>query len=466
MVEGALQACIQASVMALFVFVSRALLASRITPRLISLLWIPVVARLLVLIEFPVPTLEVNPPIGQMEFAAGGIQMISASQAISTLFAAPESLGIAGARGLRLVWLGGALVSLCPVSIVYARQLLALRHAPRPQSPKAAEWLARHRLNRSLRLFESGAVRTPIACGVVRPSIYVPIGFFDQPDAHIEAVLEHEFAHIRRFDTLTRPLSLVAACLFWFNPLFWAAYRIQAADQELACDASAISRLGEGFRETYALALLDAAEMSMGLGTAGAPAFRRGPLGKRIMRIIHPVGRISAWSAAAVAAIASLSIVAAGMACAVTETRVGLGNCSFSLPSHWNNRVEVSADSDRLVVHLPGRPDLYLLVLDMNARDPSPLYGESLELLWSGKDREGSSYELWGMCYAVVAVSDVWRAWPVSNPSYPGPDVEAEAVDLSTGGAMSAEQAHAAKNIEGPEAWAFLRGIAATAEIC
>ncbi len=399
-----------------------------------------------------------------MGLSTSGVQMTSLSQTISSFFTAPASSEMAGARVLSLVWLGGTLASLCTVSLVYAQQLLALRHASWAKSPKAVEWLVNHRLNRSLRIFESGAVRTPIARGVVRPSIYVPIGFFDQPNAYIEAVLEHEFAHIRRLDTLIRPLSLVGACLFWFNPLFWMAYRMQRMDQELACDASAISRLGEDSRETYALALLDAAEMSIRSNIVSAPAFRQGPLEKRIMRIIHPVDRRSVWSAAAVAMTVAFSVATAGMACTVTETKVGLGNCSFSLPSYWSNRVEVSAGSDRLVVHLPGRSDLYLVVLDMNNRDPSPLRGDSLELLWSGKDREGNFYELWGLRYAVVAVSDVWRSWPISDPSYPGPAIEAELVDLSTGGAVSAEQAHAAINVEGSEAWAFLQGIASTIE--
>ena len=53
------------------------------------------------------------------------------------------------------------------------------------------------------------------------------------------AVLRHERTHIRRGDTLTKPLFYALVCLHWWNPLAWLAFRQFERAAEQACDEAA-----------------------------------------------------------------------------------------------------------------------------------------------------------------------------------------------------------------------------------
>ena len=55
-----------------------------------------------------------------------------------------------------------------------------------------------------------------------------------------DAVILHERTHIRRGDPLTKPLFYAVACLHWFNPLAWLAFREFERDMEAACDEAAV----------------------------------------------------------------------------------------------------------------------------------------------------------------------------------------------------------------------------------
>ena len=51
------------------------------------------------------------------------------------------------------------------------------------------------------------------------------------------AVLAHEFAHIRRNDTLISALARLVKSVFWFHPLAWWLSRKVSELAELSCDA-------------------------------------------------------------------------------------------------------------------------------------------------------------------------------------------------------------------------------------
>ncbi len=70
--------------------------------------------------------------------------------------------------------------------------------------------------------YTCAAVATPFTLGVLRPRIYMPQSLQGPPR---RAVLLHERTHIRRGDPITKPLYYLAACLHWWNPLAWLAFR-------------------------------------------------------------------------------------------------------------------------------------------------------------------------------------------------------------------------------------------------
>ncbi len=75
-------------------------------------------------------------------------------------------------------------------------------------------------------------------------------------DAELKYILAHEYAHIRRQDTLTKLIFILVLCIHWFNPMVWIMYILFNRDIKLTCDGEALSQLGESSKTSYALTLI------------------------------------------------------------------------------------------------------------------------------------------------------------------------------------------------------------------
>ncbi len=95
------------------------------------------------------------------------------------------------------------------------------------------------------RLRESSDVLTPVAVGVLRPVVILPVGWRTWNANTKRAVLAHEFAHLRRHDTLVSALARLVTCMFWFHPLAWWVSRKISELAELACDAVVLERVDD-----------------------------------------------------------------------------------------------------------------------------------------------------------------------------------------------------------------------------
>ena len=104
--------------------------------------------------------------------------------------------------------------------------------------------------------FHRGNVTTPMVVGALHPRIVVPVDFEARyPKDEQELVLAHERAHATRNDVAVNMLGSLALCIFWFNPLIYAALAWLRMDQELACDAYVLLERDDA-RRRYAEALL------------------------------------------------------------------------------------------------------------------------------------------------------------------------------------------------------------------
>ena len=172
--------------------------------------------------------------------------------------------------------------------------LRATRLAARGHELEHARWTeavrrvsAHFGLRRRVRVIASRAVTTPLAGGVVRPTVYVPADAPSWTDERRDIVLAHEIAHLASRDPLRNLISRVACALYWFHPLVWLARRQSIADCERACDEAV---LASGVRpSTYARVLLDFAEVApLHTPSAVVAMVRRtaGPLETRVMAIL------------------------------------------------------------------------------------------------------------------------------------------------------------------------------------
>ena len=130
--------------------------------------------------------------------------------------------------------------------------------------------------------YSGACVAVPFTLGVVRPRIYMPDHV---QGAARQAVLLHEQTHIRRQDTLTKPLFYAVACLHWFNPLAWLAFRELSHDMEAACDEAAVRGCSLPERSAYCASLLQFA--TQGRAVPGSLSFGAGGVKARIVHLLH-----------------------------------------------------------------------------------------------------------------------------------------------------------------------------------
>lgn len=128
--------------------------------------------------------------------------------------------------------------------------------------------------------YTCAAVATPFTLGMLRPRIYMPQSLQGAPR---QAVLLHERTHIRRGDPITKPLYYLAACLHWWNPLAWLAFRQFEQYMELACDEAAIGTAPAAKRADYCESILRFATVRQ---MPGALAFGQGQVAKRVAHLL------------------------------------------------------------------------------------------------------------------------------------------------------------------------------------
>ena len=87
-------------------------------------------------------------------------------------------------------------------------------------------------------------IKSPALFGFIRPRLVLPQGLIETLSLdELYYVFLHELAHLKRGDIYLGWLSSLLQILHWFNPLIWFAFRRLRADQELACDALALSTM-------------------------------------------------------------------------------------------------------------------------------------------------------------------------------------------------------------------------------
>ncbi len=108
----------------------------------------------------------------------------------------------------------------------------------------------------------SDSAMVPFAHGLLQHAVILP-GLSKRWSAtELEAVLIHEFSHIRRRDNTWAFLATLAAALHWINPLIWLARRQMLLQAERACDVGVVQAgIDPG---QYAMLLVDLARSATG----------------------------------------------------------------------------------------------------------------------------------------------------------------------------------------------------------
>ncbi|HEY3914773.1 MAG TPA: M56 family metallopeptidase [Verrucomicrobiae bacterium] len=95
-------------------------------------------------------------------------------------------------------------------------------------------------------LVETDAVDGPCLFGFLRPRLLLPLGFTRNFSLEeLRHVFLHELGHVKRMDISLGWVMAVLQIAHWFNPLVWLAFSRMREERELACDAVALSYVGD-----------------------------------------------------------------------------------------------------------------------------------------------------------------------------------------------------------------------------
>jgi uncharacterized protein (TIGR03435 family) len=212
-----------------------------------------------------------------------------------------------------LVWFAGAMVLWVRLAggwVVAARmRSMLVRRAPPEWQQSLQELGTRIGLSRPVRLLVSALVQVPTVVGWLRPVVLVPVGALGGlPAEHMEALLLHELAHIRRHDYLMNILQSVAESLLFYHPAVWWLSGHIRTERELCCDDVAVSISGDAVTYARALAQLESYRPAY-LNTALAA--NGGSLRNRIARLLgRPPQVVRTGLGPGVVAVAGLLAVA------------------------------------------------------------------------------------------------------------------------------------------------------------
>lgn len=156
--------------------------------------------------------------------------------------------------------------------------------APLPWQERFHELAARMGASDSVQLWLSSLADAPATTGWLRPIVFFPASMLTGlPPAHIEALLAHELAHVKRMDYAVNILQAVTEAILFYHPAVWWVSKQIRAEREFICDDLAAEICGDRIEYAHALAEMETRRLAnLALAANG------GPLVARIRRLLVP----------------------------------------------------------------------------------------------------------------------------------------------------------------------------------
>lgn len=266
-----LQMSIAGAVMILAIIVIRALAINRVPKKTFLALWGVVLLRLF--IPFTLPAATSIYSLAGWQKAYDGVIHDSAKEGLAGISSGIKMTGTVqepvsdlplGISICKIIWIAGMLACALIFITAYFRCCREFQMSLPVDNDMSRIWLKEHRLRRPIAIRQSDRISSPLTFGILHPVILMPKKTDWEDENELGYVLEHEFVHIRRFDTLSKLLLAAAVCLHWFNPFVWAMYILANRDIELCCDETVVRHFGRETRASYARVLISMEEKKSG----------------------------------------------------------------------------------------------------------------------------------------------------------------------------------------------------------
>ena len=154
------------------------------------------------------------------------------------------------------------------------------------------------KVSRAVVLLESLLADSPVVLGHLRPVVLVPFGFLtNMSPEHVEAILLHELAHIRRSDYLVNVCQRLIESLLFYHPAIWWISHMVRIERENCCDDMVLRLRPNTHAYATALTILEQNRIEQQWPAANpAAGATGGNLVKRVKRLLHPRGATGIWA--------------------------------------------------------------------------------------------------------------------------------------------------------------------------
>ncbi len=215
------------------------------------------------------------------------------------------------------IWLIGVILLSVATIIMNRRLLLYIKKQPVITDEKIVQIFEKCKqsmsVHRDIPLLVSGKVSSPTVFGFIRPKLLlstVHMKILDEQQ--LRYIFHHELAHIKRRDVGVNWLMHGLLIFNWFNPILWYAYSCMREDQELACDALALTCIDSEEQIAYGHTIISLLEHYSGYyqvpGMANFSKNKR-MLKRRILMIKKFQRKSYRWSALGAVAVIAVSSV-------------------------------------------------------------------------------------------------------------------------------------------------------------
>ena len=176
-------------------------------------------------------------------------------------------------------------------------------------------------VKRTGNIWECDDLPSPFVLGLWKPQIYVP---FHMSKEEYEYIVAHEHYHIKRKDTIIKPLAFMLLAVYWINPLVWLAYVCMVRDMEMSCDEAVLSIFGNEIKQAYSMSLLSFVTGKRNVSFVPL-AFGESDASKRIKNVLRYKKPRLISAVVAVLALAVISLVCLTNASETTEQEESIG---------------------------------------------------------------------------------------------------------------------------------------------
>lgn len=166
-----------------------------------------------------------------------------------------------------LIWFVGFLLCAGYFLMAYKKLYEEFELSFPVENSQIKQWLSQHSLHskkRKIEIKQSDRITAPLSYGILHPIILFSKNTDWENFNKLSYVLEHEYIHIRRYDSISKLVMAAVVCIHWFNPMVWVMYIFFNRDLELACDEEVVRHFGNASKSNYARTLISMEEQKSG----------------------------------------------------------------------------------------------------------------------------------------------------------------------------------------------------------